>query len=75
MGMNNIVKRVFFLLLVPFFCVFSIAKSEKIKYGKNIEYEGEVYKFQGEKLPYGKGTISLLSYNKEFLGSTCASFR
>lgn len=66
MGMNNIVKRVFFLLLVPFFCVFSIAKSEKIKYGKNIEYEGEVYKFQGEKLPYGKGTISLLSYNKEY---------
>jgi hypothetical protein len=65
MGMNNIVKRVFFLLLVPFFCAFSIAKAEKIKYGKYIEYEGGVFKYQGEKLPFGKGTLSLLSYEKD----------
>ena len=65
MGMNDNVKRVFFLLLIPFFCAFSIAKAEKIKYGKYIEYEGGVFKYQGEKLPFGKGTLSLLSYEKD----------
>ena len=54
------------LLVLSLFCVTVYAKPEKIKYGKNILYEGEVYKFQGVKLPYGKGTISLLSYNKEY---------
>ncbi len=56
-----------FCLLLFVFCgvLGTTAKAGKIKYGKNIVYDGEMIKLQDEKVPSGPGILYLFSTDKK----------